>query len=45
MEVNETNNNRDILLIYSLLLLLPDIIIGYLARFGVDINQPTTINI
>ncbi|KAK1475969.1 hypothetical protein CABS01_15538 [Colletotrichum abscissum] len=44
MSVNEADDNGDTPLIHSLLSPSPDTIIGHLARFGVDVNQPTTID-
>ncbi|KAF4774602.1 ankyrin repeat protein [Colletotrichum scovillei] len=44
MEVNEADNNGDTPLIHSLLSPSPETVIGQLAQFGVDVNQPTTID-
>ncbi|KAK0368078.1 hypothetical protein CLIM01_14570 [Colletotrichum limetticola] len=44
MEVNEANNNGDTPLIYSLLSPSPETVIGQLAQFGINVNQPTTID-
>ncbi|OHE90277.1 hypothetical protein CORC01_14422 [Colletotrichum orchidophilum] len=44
MKVNEADNNGDTPLIHSLLSPSPETVIGHLARFDVDANQPTTID-
>ncbi|KAK1966818.1 ankyrin [Colletotrichum sublineola] len=42
--VDEADSNGDTPLIHSLLSPSPETVIAHLARFGVDVNQPTTID-
>ncbi|KAK2050957.1 ankyrin [Colletotrichum caudatum] len=42
--VDEVDSNGDTPLIHSLLSPSPEKVIAHLARFGVDVNQPTTID-
>ncbi|KAF4417338.1 Serine/threonine-protein kinase TNNI3K [Colletotrichum fructicola Nara gc5] len=44
MEVNEVDSNGDTPLIHSLLSPSPETVIGHLARYGVNVNQTTTID-
>ncbi|KXH68476.1 hypothetical protein CSAL01_13268 [Colletotrichum salicis] len=44
MRVNEGDNNGDTPLIHSLLSPSPETVIGHLAQFDGDVNQPTTID-